>query len=73
MKQTRSHEVGLMVSGSFIGFAIGIESYATFLLPANDHRSGTVMLVAISSAFIGLIILFLICAEMIREKMRSNK
>jgi len=31
------------------------------------------MLVAISSAFIGLIILFLICAEMIREKMRSNK
>ena len=69
----RLREIGLAVAGLLIGFAIGIDAYATFFLPANTHRDGLAMFIANTCGFVGMILMVLIRAEVNRDEKTKSK
>jgi hypothetical protein len=73
MKPMRWQEVGLIVGGLLIGFAVGIETYTTFFLPADVHRNGLAMFIASSCGLVRMLSLFLIRAGINRENRPNDK
>ena len=63
MKPMPLREIGLVVVGVLIGFAIGMDTYLTFFLPSNTHRDGLAMFIANGCGLAGLIVLLLIRSE----------
>lgn len=73
MKPMRLREISLVVGGLLIGFAIGMDVYATFFLPVNTHRNGVAMLIANTCGLVGMILMVLIRAEMNRDEKTKSK
>ena len=77
MKPMRWRLLGLTVGGLFSGFAIGMDAYATFFLPATVHRDGVAMFVANFFGFMGgllfLLIILLVPRKIEKTTQMTNK
>lgn len=69
----RRQEMGLIISGLLMGFAVGMETYPNLLLPANAQRNGAAMFISSCCGIVGMLSLFLSRIEAKRDDRPNDK